>query len=324
MTMEDPDELLRRLRLGREEYVQRLLTMLIVGGAYPKWNQRTTPSPQGRAFLASLHELSFGERVDLTGADFVDELDLPALTPDRTGGAPDWAVLLEDRLWIIELKTERGSHRRDQLPTYFELACHHYPSHRIDITYLTGPGIVAKVQTPPASRFTHVTWHDVVPLARAVWEQPTTLQAEILDQVERVLTGLHEPWSSWRERHVPVVAPATVDLVDEAMTLARATATDGAQRALDRELGSLEELKELRVDVRQRLRAEGVSAVTPWLWNAATTDGSPMTAAGRRVGYELRFSRSRHPWPRTLTACARASLRAGATVPACRGTGTAF
>lgn len=292
MAMEDPDELLRRLRLGREEYVQRLLTMLIVGGAYPRWNQRSRLSPQGQVFLATLHELSFGERVDLERADFVDELDLPAPTPERAGGAPDWALILDGRLWIIELKTEPGSHRHDQLPMYFELADHHYPSHRIDITYLTGPGIAAEVQAPAGSRFAHTTWQDVLPLARAAWSEPTQIQAKFLDQVERVIAALHEPWTSWRASQVDL-APATIDVVGEALALAHATAENGSQRALDRELGSLEELKELRVDVRAHLQDEGLSAVTPWLWQVATTDGRPMTEAGGRIGYELRFSRSR-------------------------------
>ena len=43
MTIEDPDVLLRRLRLGREEYCQRLLTMLIIGDAYPRWNSVNHP-----------------------------------------------------------------------------------------------------------------------------------------------------------------------------------------------------------------------------------------------------------------------------------------
>ena len=35
--LEDPVRLLGRLRLGREEYCQRLLTMLILAGPYPSW-----------------------------------------------------------------------------------------------------------------------------------------------------------------------------------------------------------------------------------------------------------------------------------------------
>ena len=45
--IEDPYGLLRRLRLGREEYCQRLLTMLILGGPYPRWNTRSAPSARG-------------------------------------------------------------------------------------------------------------------------------------------------------------------------------------------------------------------------------------------------------------------------------------
>ena len=47
-----------------------------------------------------------------------------------------------DRLWIIELKTERGSDRSGQVESYFELGRHHYPDLRVDVTYLT-PGMSA-------------------------------------------------------------------------------------------------------------------------------------------------------------------------------------
>ncbi len=82
--MEDPDDLLRRLRLGREEYCQRLLTQLILGGPYPRWNTRSRPSEEGRRFLTALDELSFGAPPrDLTDAVFVDELDLGKRPSDR-------------------------------------------------------------------------------------------------------------------------------------------------------------------------------------------------------------------------------------------------
>ena len=51
-------------------------------------------------------------------------------------------MLTTDRLWIIELKTERGSHRSGQVESYFELGRHHYPDFRVDLTYLT-PGVSA-------------------------------------------------------------------------------------------------------------------------------------------------------------------------------------
>ena len=75
-------------------------------------------------------------------AEFVDELDLPRRHEDEPGCAPDYGVLMDARLWIIELKTERGSDRHGQVETYFELGRHHYPQLRIDLTYLT-PGMAA-------------------------------------------------------------------------------------------------------------------------------------------------------------------------------------
>ncbi len=54
-------------------------------------------------------------------------------------GWPDWAVLWPDRVWVIELKSEPGSHRPDQLPYYLRLAAAAHPSCRVDLTYITGP-----------------------------------------------------------------------------------------------------------------------------------------------------------------------------------------
>ena len=44
---------------------------------------------------------------------FIDEYLLPKLEEGAANGWPDWAVLSDDRVWIIELKTEAGSHRAD-------------------------------------------------------------------------------------------------------------------------------------------------------------------------------------------------------------------
>jgi hypothetical protein len=52
---EDPSALLGRLRLGREEFCQRLLTMLIVDGLYPRWNTDSVATPQGWSFLEDLY-----------------------------------------------------------------------------------------------------------------------------------------------------------------------------------------------------------------------------------------------------------------------------
>jgi hypothetical protein len=88
MVIEDPHQLLGRLKLGREENCQRLLTMLILGDAYPRWNTPRAASPDGLRFLGLLEELSLGEAGAWTDPVFVDELDLPKRTDCEQGGAP--------------------------------------------------------------------------------------------------------------------------------------------------------------------------------------------------------------------------------------------
>ncbi len=133
MTIEDPDALLRRLRLGREEYCQRLLTMLIIGDAYPRWNAVSQPSTNGLEFLYRLYLLSFGRR-PLNPSTDVPSSTSSTCRHDVTtrGAAPDYAVLDGDPLWMIELKTETASHRRGQLFTRLELAKHHHPNHLVE------------------------------------------------------------------------------------------------------------------------------------------------------------------------------------------------
>ncbi len=92
----------------------------------------------------------------------------------------------------------------------------------------------------------------------------------------------------WREKTLN-------DLTAKAMRVAKLTAQDGQQRALDYAAGSLGELQELRLAVRGEFRRpeSPLGSVTPWLWNEATSGGKALTEAGRVHGYELRFSRSR-------------------------------
>ena len=89
MEFEAPERLLGRLKLGREEYCQRLLTMLIVHGPYPRWNTRTAPSPAGIAFLRSVYEANFHEPWPGDTTTFIDEFELPPRHDAEKGGAPD-------------------------------------------------------------------------------------------------------------------------------------------------------------------------------------------------------------------------------------------
>ncbi len=283
--MEDPHKLLRRLRLGREEYCQRLLTMLILDADYPRWNTRSTPSPAGLAFLRALDELSFGAAEVPDDATFVDELDLPRRHEDEAGCAPDYGVLMPGRLWIIELKTERGSQRSGQVESYFELGRHHYPDLRIDLTYLT-PGMAAVgAGAPSGSRLAQVTWEQVMPLVDGVWSGATGSTRDLYDALAEAVGSIGTSWTMWREKSLN-------DLTAKAARLARLTAQDGRQRALDYSAGSLGELQELRLAVRDEFRRPGspLGSVTPWLWDSATSGGKALTEAGRVHGYELRFS----------------------------------
>ncbi|WP_432476675.1 hypothetical protein [Nocardioides sp. GXQ0305] len=284
--MEDPHALLRRLKLGREEYCQRLLTMLILDADYPRWNARSTPSPAGLQFLRALDELSFGAADVPDDVEFVDELDLPRRHDDEPGCAPDYGVLMPGRLWVIELKTERGSHRYGQVESYFELAHHHFPDKQIDLTYVI-PGMSAVAAgAPEGSRLAQVTWEQVMPLVDGVWREATGSTRDLYDALAEAVASIGTSWTMWRERTLN-------DLTAKAARLARLTARDGQQRALDHAAGSLGELQELRLAVRDEFQRPGspLRSVTPWLWDASTSGGQPLTAAGRSHGYELRFSR---------------------------------
>lgn len=298
MDFEAPDELLGRLRLGREEYCQRLLTCLILDASYPRWNSRSRVSPNGRRFLKALDELCFGSADIEEPLVFVDEFELPPRHDDEKGGAPDYAVLTGNRIWLIELKTERGSHRKGQLAGYDELTRHHHPGVRVDMTYLTGGFQVAPPRLDPDTRYAHLTWDKVLPLVRSVWGADTDAHRVVVDTLESVVGGLTSPWSAWRdERLTAVVAPQPPEQQnpgDEISRAAQATATDGEQRAVEAGATTLEELQQLRLDALRQLDAHPdpqVRYVRPWLWRAATSGGRPLTESGAETGYELRLSR---------------------------------
>ena len=209
-SMQHPDDLLAGLKLGREEYCQRLLTMLIVGGPYPKWNTRSAPSAAGRRFLTLLEELSFGQALSADEAEFVDEFDLGRRPSDLKGSAPDWALFTEGRLGITELKSERGSHREAQVPTYVATGRHYYPDLAVDLTYITGPMARYAPPLPDGTRYAHLLWEEVLPLVREAWNGGSDAERAAVSRLEEVLGALATPWRSWREARlgVPPTEPA--------------------------------------------------------------------------------------------------------------------
>lgn len=305
--------------LGREGWCQRLLTELILDAPYPPYNSRRRPSPRGVAFLGALDELCFGVD-EVTGEDpiFVDEIDFPARHADEQGCAPDYTVFVGDRCWIIELKTEPGSHRPRQIPDYFERAHHYHPGLRVDLTYLTA-GLRSRFQpdTRAWERYAHVHWARVADLIQFAWADADAEHAVVVRALIQGIAHLHEPPRQWWRtvgydlKPLPPVeyaatadaavetasAPSVGDALEEGLALASATAADGRQRAIGLELGGLEALHELRLALRVALQAQapavGVGAVQPWVWSSATSGGKPMTTNGGVTGYEVRLSRSR-------------------------------
>lgn len=321
---ETPAALLGRLKLGREEALQRLLTCLIVHGPYPKWNSRNRPSPAGLAFLAALYDRHFDGGWPGDDVIFVDEFEMLPEHDDERGGAPDYALLWDDRLWLIELKSERASHRADQIPSYFRLAHHHYPAAAVDVLYLTPAMDAPYDPMAPWARYAHTTWAEVADLIRQVWPVGTDIgQQDVIDGLLDGIAMLHLTPSEWRirvtgdavdaaslpttvpppeaDKPVEPASPAQSSLaaaLDEALASAALTAEDGKQRAIEYAAPSYEALLELGLLVRDALAATPPGSplrhVEVWRWRQESW-GQPLTAAGREHGVELRLSRHAKP-----------------------------
>ena len=297
---ETPQQLANRLRLGREELCQRLLTALILGAPYPRWNTRSSVCERGLVFLRELWQLSGFSTWPGDQLLFVDEFELPRRHEREKGGAPDYGILWDDRLWIIELKTEVASHRASQIPGYLDLARHHHPDASIALTYLTPPMAYDFQTSDDATEYAQVTWPQLTSVLRSVWSEPREPgQREVVDGLLRAIDRMEaespaEFLAALRSGPVPEPAAGT-DPVEAALELAASTADDGIQRALDHDARDLEELLELRLEVREQLAASpsesSLRTVRPWIWNAATTDGVALVPAGERTGAELRLSR---------------------------------
>lgn len=321
---EDPTALWRRLKLGREEYLQRLVTTLILDGTAPPWNSPRPPGELGRTFLGLLDDLAHRDSIAVgtrePATQFVDEYLLPRLDESAANGWPDWAVLWDDRVWIIELKTEAGSHRADQLPYYLTLAAAAHAQCSLDLTYITGPLEKPAPVLQEGQRYCHLTWDEVLPLVTRTWSQdPRPEVGTYVEMVRTVVGNLSRLKPAAQRAAVigggaeaaaaePGTAPPSVTVEatsasgpgdvtttqpSSLVDLARATATDGRQRALG--VASPEELEALRdralAEIDQLAAEDPTRFVLPWLWHSARTGGRALTPEGREFGYELRLSR---------------------------------
>jgi hypothetical protein len=255
--------------LGREEYLQRLVTTLIVGGDQPPWNTPRSPSQQGRHFLGLLDDVAHSNGPGPAAAEpvaFVDEYLLPKLEETARNGWPDWAVLWSDRIWVIELKTEAASHRSDQLPYYLLLATAAHPRCSLDLTYITGP--LAK--PPPAllsgQRYSHLTWEWVLPLIEEAWgadDQPQVrAYVAMVGTVIENLSSLRPAEQRMRVLGHPLELSPTmyppetgVDAAAAVVTPALDSDESGNRRATDGPL--LDIARSTAADGRQRGRGYG-------------------------------------------------------------------
>lgn len=127
---------------------------------------------QGVAFFKALDLLSFGTTSWTTAPTFIDEITMPKRLDDELSASPDWTLVFDDRVWMIELKTERGSHRASQIPHYLDLASHHYPGRALDVTHLTGPLVKPPPPLGSGQRYAHLTWDQVPPATDQRWLEP--------------------------------------------------------------------------------------------------------------------------------------------------------
>jgi hypothetical protein len=313
--LEDPDQLWHRTRLGREEYVQRLLATLILGEEARGWNVRRSPSQRGASFLRELHGAYHAD----TPADppiFVDEFELPARHDAEKSGWPDHGIEWADRLFLIELKTERRSHRPGQLAHYLDLATHHHPDRAVDLLYLTPTmEAVAPEPLPRGTTYAHAAWPAVGELIAATWAcSDVTWERTVVGRlawwIEQLELGAPLPVRDTQPSlpsgpaapstdAVRVEPPAAPSDLDAALHVAAQVQQDGRQRAVEVDVNDPEDLEALRLEVRDHLASglrvdgEQLTHVRPWIWSAASTDGRPLTRSGQRTGYELRISRYR-------------------------------
>ncbi|MDP8929645.1 MAG: hypothetical protein M3O70_13995 [Actinomycetota bacterium] len=167
--LQDPDRLWHTTGLGREEFVQRLLSTLVFGHARHRWNTPGPPSERGREYLSGLAGEYLGG-LSVFEAQFVDEFELPRRHDDELAGWPDQAVIAREALLLIELETEQRSHRPGQVAHYLDLAVHHHPDRNISLLYLTPTMPVPKPHPlPDQARYAHGTWREVAPLIVDTW-----------------------------------------------------------------------------------------------------------------------------------------------------------
>jgi hypothetical protein len=283
---------------SREERAQRALSSLILGHEPPAWNAADSPTRKGAEFLRRLDGLAFGSQHSGEPA-FVDEFELQKRHLGEKNRSPDYGVVWDDRLLLIELKTEKASHRSDQCADYLARGKHHYPAKQVDLIYLT-PLMTAPVPPVPiGARYAHVDWPLVERLIDAIWsDSPDPSERELAAFLSELIGGLDRPPSTGLtqlplESRLPEQRLPESDRTHSALAEAELVAADRRQRGIGVTADSPEQLDVYRVAVHDMLLASNnpeLSHVRPWIWRQENSGGKPLTELGASSGYELRMS----------------------------------
>jgi len=260
-----------------------MLTSLVIGNTYPRWNTRNPPSPAGQRFLEALYHQAYGTLIE-GPMEFVDEFELSAEDCKIQNGFPDYAVITPAALWIIELKTEAGSHRKEQLPFYARLANRRYPELQISITYLTGPMARIESISDVNVSFRHMLWAEIAHLIELQWSKSFHKEEQLLvAAIKREIRGLDSSAKRFLKN---------AEVVREALIAAARVQALGEQAGVEALPAGLQGLHDLRLRIRDALeRSVDKRNVRPWIWCAETSGGSALTRHGTEVGYEIRLSR---------------------------------
>lgn len=294
----------------------------LTAGRKCNWFLPYTPTESGRAFLQALwHELFGSEHGRAQW--FVSEYELPVPLEWRdqipfTYRCPDFACGDDERVLIIELKTERGSYSAQQMVDYLRLARHRLPVPRIDVALL-GPHLPGG--DPPhdeRQRYAEITWANLPRILQVAF--PSDDLAERLSAflvVDLAAPGVTPPKPVTRKAATPPAggggpaptaaeqeeppadesAAAVMHALRMAPALAMARSGDNTERGIDVAFESINAARGAQAQVKAALDTAGFTdRVGVWLWQPSST-GLPTTAAGRETGRELRL----HPRSGTPT-----------------------
>ena len=195
---------------SREESAQVVLAGLLFGVS-PANFLRYPPTPEGVRFLAEVWSAAFGAGPGLHVSWAVNEYRMP-VPPDLRGEipftyrCPDLACGVgEDRVVIVELKTEPNSYDPGQITDYLRLAHRMHPEAHVDVILLATHRPGGSPTRSHNQRYAELTWAEVAPMFGTSFEgtrrrPPGHFHRPVADGRgahpgrSRTTRGEHHPW----------------------------------------------------------------------------------------------------------------------------------